>query len=411
MIDKDFLQLMYQNLITNFDLSKNLSDEEIEDLIEEEVFSQGLTRYISISDRILYKKTLFNSIRGLDVLQELVDDSSITEIMVNGTDNIFIEKEGRLFLSDVSFLSLEKLSDIIQQIASVSNRRVNEASPIVDARLKDGSRVNIVLPPVSLDGPIITIRKFSKHHMTMDRLIELNSINTIAASFLKALVVAGYNIFISGGTGSGKTTFLNVLSDFIPSDCRVITIEDSAELQLTNIKNLVRLETRMPNIEGTGEITMQDLIKTSLRMRPDRIIVGEVRGKEASDMITVLNTGHSGSMSTGHSNSAKDMLSRLETMILMGANLPINAIRGQISTGIDIIVHLGRLRDKSRRVLDIAEITGFDGENITISSIFKFIDKTPSSKSVNGCLEFTGNKLVNKEKLLLSGIDEPIYEL
>lgn len=288
MIDKEFLQTMYQNLITNFDLSTNLSDQEIERLIEEEVFSQGLSRYISISDRIIYKKTLFNSIRGLDVLQELVDDSSISEIMINGTKHIFIEKEGHIILSDIAFSSSEKLSDIIQQIASISNRRVNEASPIVDARLKDGSRVNIVLPPVSLDGPIVTIRKFFNHHITMDRLIELNSINELAAAFLKTLVCAGYNIFISGGTGSGKTTFLNVLSDFIPSDSRVITIEDSAELQLTNIKNLVRLETRMPNIEGNGEITMQDLIKTSLRMRPDRIIVGEVRGKEASDMITVL---------------------------------------------------------------------------------------------------------------------------
>jgi pilus assembly protein CpaF len=411
MIDKEFLQTMYQNLITNFDLSTNLSDQEIERLIEEEVFSQGLSRYISISDRITYKKTLFNSIRGLDVLQELVDDSSISEIMINGTKHIFIEKEGHIILSDIAFSSSEKLSDIIQQIASISNRRVNEASPIVDARLKDGSRVNIVLPPVSLDGPIVTIRKFFNHHITMDRLIELNSINELAAAFLKTLVCAGYNIFISGGTGSGKTTFLNVLSDFIPSDSRVITIEDSAELQLTNIKNLVRLETRMPNIEGNGEITMQDLIKTSLRMRPDRIIVGEVRGKEASDMITVLNTGHSGSMSTGHANSAKDMLSRLETMILMGANLPISAIRGQIATGIDIIVHLGRLRDKSRRVLDIAEITAFDGNSITVSSIFKFIDKDPTSKVVKGSLEFTGHRLTNTEKLLLAGLAEPIYQL
>lgn len=409
MIDKDLLQTMYHNLITNFDLSTNLSDEEIERLIEEEVFSQGLTRYIAISDRILYKKTLFNSIRGLDILQELIDDSSISEIMINGTDNIFIEKEGQILSSDITFSSSEKLSDIIQQIASISNRRVNEASPIVDARLRDGSRVNIVLPPISLDGPIVTIRKFFDHHITMDNLIELNSINKVAANFLKTLVRAGYNIFISGGTGSGKTTFLNVLSDFIPSDNRVITIEDSAELQLTNIKNLVRLETRMPNIEGSGEISIQDLIKTSLRMRPDVIIVGEVRGKEASDMITALNTGHSG-MSTGHANSAKDMLSRLETMILMGAELPVNAIRGHIATGIDIIVHLGRLRDKSRKVLDIAEITGFDGNSISIASIFKFVDNDPSSKTVNGTLEFTGRRLNNKEKLLLAGLPEPKYE-
>lgn len=409
MIDKELLQFMHNSLISRFDLSKELTDAEIERIIEEEVFNQGLARYISITDRLSYKKALFNSIRKLDILQELVEDEETTEIMVNGADNIFIERKGHISPANIYFTTPEKLSDIVQQIASISNRRVNETNPIVDARLKDGSRVNIVLPPIALDGPVITIRKFSKHHMTMSNLIELGSINAIAGKFLETLVAAGYNIFVSGGTGSGKTTFLNILSDAIPSDCRVITIEDSAELRLTNIKNIVRLETRMANIEGNGEITIRDLIKTSLRMRPDRIIVGEVRGSEASDMITALNTGHSGSMSTGHANSAKDMLSRLETMILMGANLPINAIRSQIASGIDIIVHLGRLRDKSRKVLEIAEISDFDGTNIGLRSIFKFVDNTPNSKSVDGCLEFTGNKLINTEKLFMSGYSEPDY--
>lgn len=409
MIDKELLQLMHNSLISKFELSKELTDAEIERIIEEEVFNQGLVRYISITDRLSYKKALFNSIRRLDILQELVEDEETTEIMVNGADNIFVERNGHISPANIYFTTPAKLSDIVQQIASISNRRVNESNPIVDARLKDGSRVNIVLPPIALDGPVITIRKFSKYHMTMSNLIELGSINTIAGRFLETLVAAGYNIFVSGGTGSGKTTFLNILSDAIPPDCRVITIEDSAELKLTNIRNIVRLETRMANIEGSGEITIRDLIKTSLRMRPDRIIVGEVRGAEASDMITALNTGHSGSMSTGHANSAKDMLSRLETMILMGANLPINAIRSQIATGIDIIVHLGRLRDKSRKVLEIAEISDFDGTYINLRSIFKFVDNSPNSKTVDGCLEFTGNKLINTDKLFMAGYSEPNY--
>lgn len=409
MIDRELLIKMHNHLISGFDLSKELTDAEIERIIEEEVFKEGHFQYISLEDRLAYKKALFNSIRGLDILQNFIDDAFTTEIMVNGSDNIFIEKDGRLLSTNVAFTSGEKIFDVIQQIASVSNRRVNESSPIVDGRLQDGSRVNIVLPPVALDGPAITIRKFSKQPMTMHKLIEIGSITTVAATFLERLVAAGYNIFISGGTGSGKTTFLNVLSNAIPHDSRVITIEDSAELKLCNIKNLVRLEARAANVEGDGEITIRDLIKTSLRMRPDRIIVGEVRGKEASDMISALNTGHDGSMSTGHANSAKDMLSRLETMILMGANLPINAIRSQIATGIDIIVHLGRLRDKTRKVLEIVEISGFDGDTIMINSIFKFTELAICKDVVNGSLQFTGNRLINTSKLSMAGLDEPDY--
>lgn len=394
------------HIIDNFDLSKELSDEEIEEIIEEEIFKYGQHQHLSIQEKLLYKNALFNSIRGLDILQDLVDDDTISEIMVNGNNGIFIEQDGSIYELDLKFSSIEKMNDVIQQIASISNRRVNESSPILDCRLRDGSRVNIVLPPVALDGPSITIRKFKKNHFTMNQLIEMKSIDSFAADYLKVLVAAGYNIFVSGGTGSGKTTFLNILSDFIPSDERVITIEDSAELQLTSISNLIRLESRQANTEGALEITIRDLIKSSLRMRPDRIVVGEVRGGEALDMITAMNTGHS-SMSTGHANSATDMLSRLETMILMGAEIPISAIRGQIAAGLDIIVHLGRLRDKSRRVLEILEVCDYNGQEIVLNPLFMFEETGFENNKVIGHLVRTKNSLKNTVKLNLSGLSLP----
>jgi pilus assembly protein CpaF len=410
MIDKELMLKMRNHLISGFDLSMDITDEKIEELIDEEIIKEGHLQYISINDRLIYKRVLFNSIRGLDVLQDLADDPTITEIMVNGINNIFIEQKGHIKRSEIEFYTSEKLMDVIQQIASISNRRVNEASPIVDARLADGSRVNIVLPPVALDGPVVTIRKFPSHGITMSDLIDMGSISKVAAHFLEILVKSGYNIFVSGGTGSGKTTFLNVLSGFIPKDSRVITIEDSAELRLHHINNLVRLEVRQDNVEGHGGISIRDLIKTSLRMRPDRIIVGEVRGGEAIDMLQAMNTGHDGSMSTGHANSSIDMLIRLETMVLMGAPLPISAIRGQIAAGIDIIVHLGRLRDKSRKVLEISEVKDFNGTNIILNPLFTFLEEAFVNEKVVGSLKSTGNTLSHKGKLELSGYQEPDYE-
>ena len=328
------------------DFVKDFSDTEVEETIDEVILSaEGLAVY-PVSVRRNLKKELFHSLRRLDILQIFVEDASVTEIMINGKDHIFVEQEGRLRELDVGFESTEKLQDVIQQIVAGCNRVVNEASPIVDARLPNGSRVNIVMNPVALNGPIVTIRRFPDKPITMERLLRIGSISPEAAEFLKRLVRAKYNIFISGGTGSGKTTFLNVLSHYIPSEERVITIEDSAELQLQGLSNLVRLETRNSNVEGCQEITIRELIKSSLRMRPDRIVVGEVRGAEAIDMLQCLNTGHDGSMSTGHANSGRDMLARLENMVLMGMDLPLAAIRQQIASGVDIIVHLGRLRDK-----------------------------------------------------------------
>lgn len=385
------------------DLSRDVSDDEVMELIDECVMDVGREVYISTVEKDKLAKDLFFSIRRLDLLQELVDDPDVTEIMVNGTDNIFVEKNGHLIKWVSHFKSKDKLEDVIQQIVAECNRVVNESSPIVDARLSNGSRVNVVLPPVALNGPILTIRRFPKCPILMDDLIAFGSIDGDVSEFLKQLVKAKYNIFISGGTGSGKTTFLNALSQFIPKDERIITIEDSAELQIQGIPNLVRLETRNANSEGCKEITIRDLIKSSLRMRPDRIIVGEVRGGEAIDMIQCLNTGHDGSLSTGHGNCAKDMLSRLETMVLMGIELPLQAIRGQIAAGIDIIVHLGRLRDKSRKVLEIVEILAYDKSDILTQTIYEFeetgetIDKKIIGKLVKK------NELSHKEKLFAKG--------
>ena len=345
-----------ERILKKLDMTCPPDDEELQALIMEEIRSFSENERIPLKEQIRLGRALFHSFRKLDMLQELVEDKEITEIMVNGPDSIFVEKHGKITELDKSFSGKNKLEDVVQQIAASSNRIVNEYSPIVDARLPDGSRVNIVLPPIALNGPIITIRKFPEKPMTMEDLIRLNALDREIAEFLKKLVISKYNIFVSGGTGAGKTTFLNALSEFIPKDERIITIEDNAELQLLNKPNLVRLESRNQNTEGTGEISIRQLIKTALRMRPDRIIVGEVRSEEAIDMIQAMNTGHDGSLSTGHANSPEDMLTRLETMVLMGMELPLQAVQKQLSSGIDIIVHLGRMRDKSRKLFEIVEV-------------------------------------------------------
>lgn len=337
-----------------------MEDQEIYRQIDDLILEETRNRYVSLRRKEALRTELFNSIRKLDILQELIDDDSVTEIMVNGTEGIFLERNGRLLCWEKKITSKEKLEDMVQQIAGRCNRIVNESVPVADARLSDGSRVSLVLPPVALNGPVITIRRFPKNPIHMDRLVELGAVTTEAAAFLRALVRSGYNIFISGGTGSGKTTFLNALSDFIPKEERIITIEDNAELQIQGAENLVRLEARQANTEGKNSVTIRDLIKASLRMRPDRIVVGEVRGEEALDMIQSMNTGHDGSLSTGHANSPRDMLSRLETMILMAMELPLSAIRRQIASAVDILIHLGRMRDRSRKVMEIVEITGYD---------------------------------------------------
>ncbi len=385
------------------DFLKDFTDAEVEDTIDEILLEQKLLAY-PVETRRRLKQELFDSLRRLDILQIFVEDSSVTEIMINGKDHIFVEQDGRLRELDIGFESTEKLQDVIQQIVAGCNRVVNEASPIVDARLPDGARVNIVMNPIALNGPIVTIRRFPEKPITMERLLQIESISREAAAFLEKLVRAKYNIFISGGTGSGKTTFLNVLSQYIPSEERVITIEDSAELQLQGLPNLVRLETRNSNVEGCSEITIRDLIKSSLRMRPDRIIVGEVRGAEAIDMLQCLNTGHDGSMSTGHANSARDMLARLENMVLMGMELPLAAIRQQIASGVDIIVHLGRLRDKSRKVLEITELTGCEGNEIKSNPLFLF-EETGEGKTGNviGKLQQKG-ELLHGDKLKAAGL-------
>ena len=359
---------------------------------------------MTLAERKQLRKELFYAIRKLDVLQELVDDPNITEIMINGSDCIFIEQNGQLYQSDLRFESQEKLHNVIQQIVADCNRVVNEASPIVDARLRNGARVNVVLGPVALNGPIVTIRRFPDKPIMMEDLIAYGSVTVEVCSLLSKLVRAKYNIFISGGTGSGKTTFLNALSYYIPQDERIITIEDSAELQILGIPNLVRMETRNANVEGCREITIRDLIKTSLRMRPDRIIVGEVRGGEAFDMMQCLNTGHDGSMSTGHANSSQDMLSRLENMILMGMEIPLTAIKQQIASGIDIIVHLGRLRDRSRKVLEIVEVQGFIEGNIVVKPLYQFVETGEDKEGrILGSLEKKG-ELTYVEKLQSAGL-------
>lgn len=386
------------------DYGRDYSDEEVDELIDETILLREELSLCPVESRRQLKQELFNSLRKLDILQSFVDDSTVTEIMVNGTDPIFVEQNGRLKRLDVRFESLEKLQDVIQKIVAGCNRVVNEASPIVDARLSNGSRVNIVLKPIALNGPIVTIRRFPEHPITMKQLVNMGSVSEEAATFLQKLVQAGYNLFVSGGTGSGKTTFLNALSGYISHDERVITIEDSAELQLLEIPNLVQLETRNSNVEGCREISIRELIRASLRMRPDRIIVGEVRGAEAFDMMQCMNTGHDGSMSTGHANSAEDMLSRLENMILMGMDLPLAAIRQQIASGLDVIVHLGRLRDKTRKVLQIVEVIGYKDGQFILNPLYEFEEQGSDKKGrVIGSMKKKG-ELIHEEKLKAAGL-------
>lgn len=361
-----------KQILERVDLSREVSDEEIQELIDEVVLFCGKERHLSLNERCRIKRELFYALRKMDVLQELLEEKSVTEIMVNGTDGIFLEKNGKLSRWEKSFSSKERILDIIQQITGACNRVVNEASPIVDARLENGDRVHVVLPPVAVNGPIITIRRFPEEPVTMQKLLELESLSEEEAEFLKKAVQAGYSILVAGGTGSGKTTFLNVLAGHIPQDERVIVIEDTAELQIRNVPNLVRLETRDGGAEDCREISMRDLIKAALRMRPTRLIIGEVRGAEAFELLTCLNTGHDGSLSTCHANSTADTVTRLETMVLMGMELPLQAIRRQIASGVDLIVYLGRLRDKSRRLLEITEVTGMEGGQVELNPLFLF---------------------------------------
>lgn len=425
------------------DSSRVVSDEELMDIITEAVFHRSECAHMNIKERRELADLVFNSMRRLDILQPVIDDKTITEIMINGPDKLFIERGGRISRLKRAFDSHERLEDVIHNIVSRTNRTVNEASPIVDFTLPDGSRVNVVLKPVALNGPIMTIRKFPDNPMTLEQLVELGSLSAEAEEMLSCLVRAKYNIFICGGTGSGKTTFLNALAGRIPPDERIITIEDSAELQIDGVENIVRLEARNANSEGKGRITIRELIKTSLRMRPERIIVGEVRGEEALDMLQAMNTGHDGSLSTGHANSAVDMLKRLETMVISAAPLPLEAVRQQIASAIDIIVHLSRLRDKSRRVLEICEVSGYSDGVIHLNPLYLFeeINDTDSGSEKNGpensgreegrnvsdmikrhesssynrtrqkddgavvgSLKWTGNMLINTVKLRMAGI-------
>lgn len=407
-VEKEKAELQKQ-LMNQLDLNEELTDEEISEWIELAVLQRGRTVYLSVEEKRTLKRELFNAFRRLDVLSELLEDEDISEIMINGWKNIFIEKKGVLLKTDEMFINEERLRNVIQQIVSSCNRIVNESVPIVDAKLADGSRVNVVLPPVALDGAVMTIRKFPKEFFTMDKLVALDSITKEASGFLERLVKARYNIFISGGTGSGKTTFLNVLSSYIPATERVITIEDSAELQLKGISNLVRLETRNANVEGANAISMSHLIKAALRMRPDRIIVGEVRDAAAMDMVNSMLTGHDGSISTGHGNSAKEMMLRLETMILMGYDMPVLAIRQQIAAAIDIVIHLGRLRDNSRRVLEISEVIGVQNGEIEMNTLFKFQEYSEEQGKITGALERVG-EMIHTQKLLQSGWKEDVSE-
>ena len=393
----------------NLPLSK-MEDDELEEKIEDIVAQKLQGIYCSIDQKVSIVQQVYSSIRGFGLLDSIISDDTITEVMINGPKNVFIEQNGRLFKLDKQFESQRRLEDIIQRIVGLAGREVNQANPICDTRLPDGSRVNVVLPPIALCGPTLTIRKFSKTPMTIEKLIQYGSITQEIADKLQLLVKAKYNIFICGGTGSGKTTFLNALSNYIPKDERVITIEDSAELQITGVENLVSLETRNANASGAGQITIRDLIKSSLRMRPERIVVGEVRGGEALDMLQAMNTGHDGSLSTGHANSTEDMLSRLETMVLQGAaGLPLEAIRQQIASAVDIIIHLSRLRDKSRKTMEICEIVGYEKGEIILNPLYVFEEDEKSTlEKVSGSLNRTKNPMKNDFKLRLAGIKTEI---
>lgn len=382
-------------------------DAEIQRIVNERCSKAG---FVSMEERVLICEQVFSAIRGFGILDLIMRDDKITEVMINGPKDIFIEKNGRLERLDQEFESERRLEDVIQKIVGLAGREVNQANPIVDTRLPDGSRVNVVLPPVSMKGATVTIRKFSKTPMTVEQLLKYGSITPEVAGVLEVLVKAKYNIFICGGTGSGKTTFLNAVSNFIPHDERVITIEDSAELQIVGIDNLVSLETRNANASGSGQITIRDLIKSSLRMRPERIVVGEVRGGEALDMLQAMNTGHDGSLSTGHANSTKDMLSRLETMVLQGAaGLPLEAIRQQIASAVDIIIHLSRLRDKTRKTMEITEVCGYENGEIILNPLYVFEeDENSTLTKVSGQLKRTKNRLQNDMKLKMMGYYDEI---
>ena len=388
------------------DLTRDVEDAEIARMIDRCILEETKDQYVPLKEKVGLRVELFNSLRRLDVLTELLEDETVTEIMVNGQSDIFVERDGVIRRYEKGFSSEERLETVIQHIVGDCNRRINAASPIVDARLMDGSRVCIVTRPVSLGGPVITIRRFPKQRIDMKALIAMGSVDAGVASVLRILVQAGYNIFISGGTGSGKTTMLNALSDFVPKDARIVTIEDSAELQIRGVENLVRLEARTANLEGENEITIRDLIKASLRLRPDRIIVGEVRDAAAIDMLSAMGTGHDGSLSTGHANSAEDMLARLETMVLMGMELPLTAIRSQIASGLDILVHLGRMRDKSRKVLTITEVTGMQEGEIVLKDLYRYVEKPSDGEAVCGELQRVGT-LFNQEKCKRAGITLP----
>ena len=399
-------ELLYEKVMLRLDMTRETGEEELQEIILAVIEEAAEEEFLPLSEKIRISRELFNAFRRLDILQDLIEDDSITEIMVNGTENIFYEKGGRLYRTDRHFISEERLCDVIQQIVGETNRYVNESSPVVDARLRDGSRVNVVLKPVAVNGPIMTIRKFPSEAITMEQLIRMGSLTREAAEFIRRLVEAKYNIFVSGGTGAGKTTFLNAMSDYIPKEERIITIEDNAELQIQGVDNLVRLEARGANLEGEGAVTIRDLIRSALRMRPDRIIVGEVRGEETVDMISsAMLNGHSGSMSTGHANNPADMLHRLETMMMMGIDLPLQAIQRQIASALDVIIHLGRLRDKSRRVLKIEEVLDCRDGRIRTETLYEFREEGMKDEKIEGSLVKEG-EIQNREKLVAAGYNE-----
>lgn len=401
---EELVETLREEVLEGLDRGRELTDEEILKSIDMVLVRRCKEIHIPLSIRNQVRKGIFDSLRRLDVLQELLEDDEITEIMVNGYDKIFIEKNGSISRIHRHFPSKERLGDVIQLMVAKVNRRVNEASPIVDSRLEDGSRVNVVLSPIAINGPAVTIRKFPKNPITMEQLIRWQAVSKEAADMLRDLVIAGYNIFVCGGTGSGKTTFLNAMSEFIPKEERLITIEDSAELQIRGIDNLIRMETRNATAEGEHQVTIRDLIRTSLRMRPSRILIGEIRGKEAIDLLQAMNTGHDGTMSTGHANSALDMLSRLETMVLMGMDMPMQAVRGQIVSAIDIMVHLGRLRDKTRRVLEIVEMLPLKEEKYQLNTLYCFKETGEEEHGMTGKLTGDKSRLLNTGKLKKAGI-------
>ncbi|MCL6601493.1 MAG: CpaF family protein [Paenibacillus sp.] len=403
-MNEETFRKLRNDIREGLNVTSTVDNRELLTHIERTTFERESLMHLTAQEKLELVRRLFDSFRGLDILQPLVDNPAITEIMINSHKDIFIEEEGQIRRLPLAFESASRLEDIIQSVVSGVNRVVNESSPIVDARLKDGSRVNIVLPPVALKGPAMTIRKFPESPMTMDDLVRRDALSPEAAELLQILVAAKYNIFISGGTGSGKTTFLNALSQFIPPQERVITIEDSAELQIVTVPNLVSLETRNVNTEGKGEITIRDLIRSSLRMRPNRIVVGEVRGAECLDMLQAMNTGHDGSLSTGHSNSCRDMVSRLETMVLSGADLPVAVVRQQIGSAIDIFVHLSRLRDRTRRVLEISEVAGLRDGEVQLNPIYEFQETGEQGGRIQGGLRPTENPLLHTIKLRMAGI-------